>query len=176
MNPLDIIITIILSYCLIRGGFRGLIREVSAIIGVLGGFFLAVNFYRPLAVFLQKQLGINSPFLNILSFMIIFGGVLIAISLLATAIRRMLEASDLTWFDRFCGVLIGAAKALLISAVIVVALTAFLPKNALLVRESLMAPYISIVAQQMAKVVSKDMKEQYNQKITELKKAWRQTT
>ena len=174
MNPLDIVITIILSYCLIRGGFRGLVKEVSAIIGVLGGFFLAVNYYRPIAKILGKQVG-ETPFLNILSFMIIFGVTLILVSLIGMAIKRMLESSDLSWFDRFGGCIIGTAKALLISAVIVVALTTFLPKGAPLVRESLMAPYITLIAQQMAKVVTQDMKQQYNKKITELKKAWRQS-
>jgi len=37
MNPFDTIIAIILGYCLIRGFFRGLIKELSSIIGVLGG-------------------------------------------------------------------------------------------------------------------------------------------
>ena len=172
MNPLDIIITIIISYCLIRGGFRGLIKEVSAIIGVLGGFFLAVNYYRPVAGILAKQVG-ETPFLNILSFMIIFSGTLILVSFMGMAIKRMLESSDLNWFDRFCGCLVGTTKALLISAVIVMVLTTFLPKGAPLVRESLMAPYITLIAQQMNKVVSRDMKRQYHKKMTELKKAWR---
>ncbi|MDM8541749.1 CvpA family protein [Desulfococcaceae bacterium HSG9] len=174
MNLLDIVITIILSYCLIRGGFRGLIKEVSAIIGVLGGFFLAVNYYRPIAQVLQKQAG-ETPFMNILAFMIIFGATLIIVNLIGMAIKRMLEASDLTWFDRFCGCIIGTVKALLISAVIVVALTTFLPKGAPLVRESLMAPYITLIAQQMAKVVTQDMKQRYNDKMIELKKEWRQS-
>ncbi len=175
MNPLDIVITIILSYCLIRGGFRGLVKEVSAIIGVLGGFFLAVNYYRPIALILQQQIG-DTPFLNILSFMIIFGVTLILVNLIGMAIKRLLEASDLTWFDRFCGCIIGTAKALLISAVIVMLLTIFLPKGAPLVRESLMAPYITLIARQMAKVITQDMKQQYNKKMIELKKAWQQST
>ena len=175
MNPLDIVITIILSYCLIRGGFRGLVKEVSAIIGVLGGFFLAVNYYHPIALILQKQIG-DTPFLNILSFMIIFGVTLFLVNLIGIVIKRMLESSNLTWFDRFCGCIIGTAKALLISAVIVVALTTFLPKSAPLVRESLMAPYITLIAQEMAKVATQDMKQQYNKKMTDLKKAWQQST
>jgi len=174
MNPLDIIITTILSYCLIRGGFRGLIKEVSAIIGVLGGFFLAVNYYRPIALILQKQTG-ETPFINILSFMIIFGVTLFLVNLIGMAIKRMLESSDLTWFDRFCGCIIGTIKAVLISAIIVVALTIFLPKGAPLVRDSLMAPYITIIAQEMAKMVTQDMKQQYNKKMTELKKIWQQS-
>ncbi len=175
MNPLDIVITIILSYCLIRGGFRGLIKEISAIIGVLGGFFLAINHYRPIAQILQKQIG-DIPFLNILSFMIIFGVTLILVNLIGMAIKRLLEASDLTWFDRFCGCIIGTAKALLISAVIVMVLTIFLPKGAPLVKDSLMAPYITLIARQMAKVITQDMKQQYNKKMIELKKAWQQST
>ncbi|MGD9259358.1 MAG: CvpA family protein, partial [Desulfobacterales bacterium] len=38
MNPFDILIIIILGYSLIRGLFRGLVKEVASIIGVLGGF------------------------------------------------------------------------------------------------------------------------------------------
>jgi membrane protein required for colicin V production len=38
MNPF---ILTILSYGLIRGIFRGLVREISSIVGVLGGFYAA---------------------------------------------------------------------------------------------------------------------------------------
>ncbi|PQP34359.1 colicin V production protein, partial [Desulfobacteraceae bacterium SEEP-SAG9] len=33
MNPLDILIIVIAGFCLIRGIFRGLIKELSSIIG-----------------------------------------------------------------------------------------------------------------------------------------------
>ena len=44
MNYLDIIIVVILSYCVIRGVFRGLIKELSSIIGVFGGFYAAYTY------------------------------------------------------------------------------------------------------------------------------------
>ncbi|MGD9324868.1 MAG: CvpA family protein, partial [Desulfobacterales bacterium] len=34
MNPFDIIIIVILGYSLVRGIFRGLVKEVSSIVGV----------------------------------------------------------------------------------------------------------------------------------------------
>ena len=38
MNPFDVFIIIILGYSIVRGLFRGLVKEASSIIGVLGGF------------------------------------------------------------------------------------------------------------------------------------------
>ena len=45
MNPFDILMLIILAYGLIRGIFRGLVRELASIIGVLGGFYAAYSYY-----------------------------------------------------------------------------------------------------------------------------------
>ena len=45
MNPFDMVIVVILSFCLIRGFFRGLIKELASIVGVLGGFYAAYTYY-----------------------------------------------------------------------------------------------------------------------------------
>ncbi len=44
MNIFDIVIIVIVSFCLIRGIFNGLVGEVSGIIGVYAGFYGA---YKP---------------------------------------------------------------------------------------------------------------------------------
>jgi len=43
MNALDVVIAVIVGFCLIRGIFRGLIKELSSIIGVFAGFYFAGN-------------------------------------------------------------------------------------------------------------------------------------
>ncbi len=45
MNPFDILVAALSAYCLVRGVFRGLIREVASLVGVLGGFWCAYSFY-----------------------------------------------------------------------------------------------------------------------------------
>ncbi len=171
MNYLDIIIVVILSYCVIRGVFRGLIKELSSIIGVFGGFYAAYTYYMVVAKLLSKW--ISSPeYLNILSFMLIFCGVFLVISILGVIINYLLKLAFLGWFDRFCGAVFGAMKGMLIVSVILISLTTFLPKGTPVIKDSLLSPHVTLISEKMIKVVPKDMKDVFTTKITELKKEW----
>jgi membrane protein required for colicin V production len=63
-------------------------------------------------------------------------------------------------------------KGILIVSVLLIALTAFLPKNTPIIKDSLLAPYVTLVSEKMAKVISKDMKHDFSTKIATIKKAW----
>jgi len=94
MNPFDIIIIVILGYSLVRGVFRGLVKEVSSIVGVLGGFYAAFTYYTMLAKILSGL--IKEPaYLNILSFLIIFCSVLIIVGVLGIIIKYLLNIAFL---------------------------------------------------------------------------------
>ena len=172
MNFFDIIIIIILGFCVIRGVFRGLIKELSSIIGVLGGFFAAYSYYMVLARPLSRWIS-NVGYLNILSFLIIFCGILIIISILGVVIKYVLNIAFLGWVDRICGAWFGITKGILIAAVLLITLTAFLPRNAPVIKNSILAPHVTLISEKMAKVVSKDMKHNFTAKIAALKKAWK---
>ena len=171
MNPLDTVITIILGYCLIRGFFRGLVKEISSIIGVLGGLYAGYTYYqniaRPLGVWIA-----NTAYLNIVSFLLLFCGVFVVVSVVGVIIKYLLNIAFLGWVDRFCGVVFGVAKGVLIASVILMILTAFLPKGAPLIKDSMLAPHVARVSEIMAQLVSKDMQQEFSSKITELKKSW----
>jgi len=171
MNYLDIIIVVILSYCVIRGVFRGLVKELSSIIGVFGGFYAAYTYYMVVAKLLSEWIA-NPGYLNILSFMIIFCGVFLVISILGVIINYLLKLAFLGWFDRFCGAVFGAMKGMLIVSVILIALTTFLPKGTPVIKDSLLSPHVTLVSEKMIKVVPKDMKDAFSTKIKELKKEW----
>jgi len=172
VNFFDIIVIVILGYCLIRGVFRGLIKELSSIIGVLGGFYAAFTYYMLLAKPLSKWIT-NTGYLNILSFLIIFCGVFIIISILGVIINYLLKIAFLSWLDRILGSVFGAMKGILIVSVLLIALTAFLPKGTPVIKDSLLSPYVTLVSEKIAKVVSKDMKHAFSAKIATIKKAWK---
>ena len=172
MNFFDIIIIIILGFCVIRGVFRGLIKELSSIIGVLGGFYAAYSYYMVLARPLSRWIS-NVAYLNISSFLIIFCGVLIIISILGVVIKYVLNIAFLGWVDRICGAGFGIIKGILIASVLLITLTAFLPRNAPVIKNSMLAPHVTLVSEKMAKVVSKDMKHNFTAKLAELKKVWK---
>lgn len=171
MNLLDIFITVVLAYCLIRGIFRGLIKEVSAIVGVLAGFYAAYTHYPVVADLLERWVA-NTAYLNILSFLVIFCSVFILVSVLGIIIKYILKIAFLGWVDRICGAGFGLVKGILIVSVVLITLTAFLQKGTPLIRDSLLAPHVTVISEKMAKVVSKDMKRAFGDKLDELKKAW----
>jgi membrane protein required for colicin V production len=172
MNPFDVFIVFFASYFIIRGIFRGLIREVAAIVGVLGGFYLAYTYYPLISKFLSDWLHLTQ-YIHLLSFMIIFCAVFITISFAGAAFKYLLNVVHMSWFDRICGAGLGAVKTILMTSVVLMALTAFLPKDAPIIRKSLLAPYVMVLSGQMAKLVSEDMKQKYKSKVDELKKSWK---
>ena len=172
MNPFDMVIIVILGFCLVRGIFRGLVKEMSSIIGVLAGFYAAYTYYIEFSRLLSPIIS-NTAWLNILSVLIIFCVIFLIISILGVAIKYLLNIAFMGWFDRVCGAVFGVLKAILIVSVLFMVFTAFLPNRHPLVRESLLAPYVALVSEKMARVVSKEMKQEFSTKIGELRKSWK---
>ena len=173
MNLFDIVIVMIVGYCLIRGIFRGIIKELSSIIGVLGGFYAAYTYYMDVARLLSRWIS-YTPFLNIASFLIIFCGIFFIISILGIIIKYLFRIAFLGLVDRICGAGFGVIKGGLIVSVLLIMLTAFLPKGSPVIKGSLLSPYVATISENMAKVVSKEMKRKFLYKIEVIKKSWKQ--
>ena len=172
MNKFDMLIIVILAFCVIRGVFRGLIKELSSIIGVLAGFYAAYSYYMVIAKLLSRWIS-STAYLNILSFLILFCGVFFIISILGVVIKYVLDIAFMGWVDRVCGAGFGIIKGILIISVLLIIFTAFLPKNASFVKDSVLASHVAFVSERMARIVSKDLKIEFLSKISELKKSWK---
>jgi membrane protein required for colicin V production len=171
MNTFDIIISAIFGYCLVRGLFRGLIKELASIIGVLSGFYAAYTYYQEVARMMSDWIS-NTGYLNIVSFMIIFCFIFIIISIIGILIKYLLNIVFLGWIDRLFGAVFGMIKAILIASVLLITFTSFLPGGGSIIENSVLAPHVSMISEKMAKVISKDMKKEFQSNIWELKKSW----
>jgi membrane protein required for colicin V production len=143
-----------------------------SLIGVLGGFYAAYTYYMVLAKPLSRWID-NTGYLNILSFLIIFCFVFIIISILGIIIHYILNIAFLGWVDRICGAIFGTMKGILIASVLLITFTAFLPKGAPFIKDSILSPHVALVAEKMVKVVPKNMRHTFFAKLTESKKAWK---
>jgi membrane protein required for colicin V production len=172
MNPFDVFIIIVVCYSVVRGLFRGLVKEVSSIMGVLGGFYAAYSYY-PVVAKLITGIVRDPSYLNILSFLIIFCAILIIISIIGVVIKYLLNVAFLGWIDRLCGVIFGLIKGVLIVTVLFIILTTFLPRGAALIKQSVLAPHVIWISERMVNVVSKEIRQDFFGKLGEFKKAWK---
>ena len=171
MNLLDLVLAAIVGYCLVRGVFRGLIKELSSIIGVAGGFYAAYTYYPLLAKQLVHWIT-NPGYRHIISFLIIFTVVCVVVSILGVVIKYLMNIAFLGWTDRFSGALFGTIKGVLITAVVILVLTTFLPKKATIIEKSWIAQNTMRISAFLVKVTPREMKQSFRIKMKELNTSW----
>ncbi|MBT3178614.1 MAG: CvpA family protein [Desulfobacula sp.] len=155
MNTFDIVIIVVISFCLIRGIFKGLIGEISGIIGVYAGFYGAYTYYPLIAVYAREWIE-NTDTRNLIAFFILFCGILIIVSLISVLIHKFLKFAFLGWLDRILGLVFGGAKGILIVSVFFIMITTFLPKSSNILTGSQFSPYVAQVSKAMTFFVSKN--------------------
>lgn len=174
MNPFDIVIVVVIAFCLIRGAFRGIIKEASSIIGVIAGVCAGYIYYKQLAVLLEKfgQIFPNSAYINIISFLVLFCIVFAAVSALGILIKYLLKIVFLAWIDKLCGAGFGFIKGVMIVSVLLMILTTFLDPGVSIIKNSVLCPYVSTASEAMSRFASKEMRNKFSSKIEVAKKSW----
>ncbi len=161
MNGFDLVVLVIFLFCMIRGVFRGLIREVSGIVGVFAGFYGAFTYYAmvsPHLVFLIQAPAIR----HLVSFGLLFCGIVITVGLVAALIRKLLHVIFLGWVDRTFGLIFGAAKGILVVSVLFIMLTTFVPGGAAsLMNRSETAPYLAQISGTMTLFISRNLRRDF---------------
>jgi membrane protein required for colicin V production len=118
MNYLDIIICIPVAWGLYKGFTKGLILEVASLFSLLGAVWVALNFSDFIARFIRDKLGWTNQYVPVISFVVLFIGVLAGVYLLAKLVERSIDAASLGPVNRVLGALFGAFKFALILSVI----------------------------------------------------------
>jgi len=143
MNILDIIFSAIVALLFLRGIVRGLVVEAASILGAVAGFFLARSHHARVSPLLAPF--VPAPWDTLAAYLGIFLATLIATSLLAAGIRKLLTITFAAWIDSFFGGVVGLAKGLVVCLIIFVALARFTP-DAAFMASSLSAPYLKRAA------------------------------
>jgi len=169
MNPFDMAILVVFGYCVIRGIFRGLIREVTSLVGLAVGFYVAYSWHGMVSPYVSQW--ITQPvYASVAAFALLFCGVFLAITVVGILIRLVIKVVLLGVVDRIFGGVFGAMKAVLIVSFGYIFLVTFLPGGGgNMVRESRLAPGVNQTARTIISVVPEEVRISYQKKIQELK-------
>ena len=142
MGLVDIAILVILCFFLLKGIFRGLLREVCSLLGlVLGGVF-AFTFHLPLAQFLQDSFTLPSQLCVWGSFLAIFLLMVILFAVIGFVLNRFVKIIFLGGFNRLAGAVFGIVQGVVLLAMIVLALNSSVAPAAVkgMIKRSQLAP------------------------------------
>lgn len=171
MNTLDVIFLVLIGASVIYSLIRGLVREIFSFLSLILGFFGASYGYSAMANWLKRWVE-NEILAQILGFAILFLLIALAISLLGKALSGLVKKVDLGWADRVGGAAFGFLKAVLLIAIILLVLTAFLPPKSKVITESKISPTALAIARGLSILVPEKFRVAYSEKEKALKKYW----
>ena len=120
MATFDYVVIGIVTISLVLGLWRGVVSELIALMAWVTGFMAALEFGADAghAVFA----GLTDPALRVLAgCVLVFVGVLVAMSVIRLAVRSMVKALGLSLSDRLLGMFFGLARGVLLVMMLVAA-------------------------------------------------------
>lgn len=141
MHLIDWIIIGVIFLSVIISAVRGFIKEALSLIIWILGFILASVFYLKLAPLLEGIV-VTASLRAIVSWLLIFTGVLLIGALINFLINKLVESTGLSGTDRLIGTIFGAVRGLVVVMAFIIILPKALPvKEDNWWRESLLIPY-----------------------------------
>jgi len=173
VNWLDIVLIGIAAVSTLAGFARGLTRMVVGCGATLLALILSLGFYGIPGGFFEG-LGMTRQLANFLGFIAVFAGVLIAGTLIAALLGKLLKLVGLSIMDRLAGGLLGFLRGAAIGVVIVMAMAAFAPKPPpAAVRNSRCAPYLIAAGGAVARFAPRELRDAFEKSRNKLEQAWR---
>ena len=123
MNYLDLIIAVPLLYGLIKGFSNGLIKEVTALLALVVGVYVAINFSEYLEPKVVDTLGGYEEFVSVIAFGILFLVSVLCVRTLGFVIDKLTKALSLGIVSRFLGGIFGVLKVLVIFSFLLFVIT-----------------------------------------------------
>lgn len=175
MNWLDLVLAAIFGISVGTGIWKGFFRLSIGLAATVLSILLACWFYGIAAAMFSPYVK-QQQFANLLGFLTI----LVTVQLIGVGLAKLLavlfKKAGLGWMDRLLGGAFGLVRAILVSSVFVMILTAFswsaFPVS---VAESSLAPYVMEGAQILVYLTPREIRDGFHENYEKLKKTWNKT-
>ena len=166
MNAIDIGIIVITIFFVVRGIFRGFFKEIGSISGLILGIWVANSCYHILVEYITSYVDIAwRNALSVICFALIFIIVMVVCVLIGWALQRFAKAVFFGWLDRSLGATLALVKSVLISYLIILAVTFFLPAQQPIIVQSKLAPVIISLYQSGSDMIPRETYEKWKNRF-----------
>ncbi len=150
MGVLDIIFIIPIVWLAYKGFSKGLIIELATLAALILGIYASLHFSYLTADFLKEHFEMDQKYLGILSFIITFILVVIALNLIGKLLEKIIDLVALSFLNKSFGGFFGVLKAVIFLSFIIYFVNKF-DKNRYifspsLTSESMLYTYVEDVA------------------------------
>jgi membrane protein required for colicin V production len=118
-NPVDLFIVATALISLILGLWKGFVRSLTALTGLVLGFIVAGKYYPEVQVYVYKISSLNPQIAMIISMLALFVLVQAVFVLIRKLMDALIDIARLGWLDRVMGAMMGASTGLILVASVV---------------------------------------------------------
>jgi membrane protein required for colicin V production len=162
MSTFDIIALTVIGMLTIIGLWKGMVRQIFGLLGIIGGYMFAVKFYQQCSNFLTD---IHPNTAKAVSFIAIFLVCILVAHLIGWGVGRLFAVAKLGFLNRAGGGLLGFLKGWVIVSIAVMVLTVFISVDHSLFKKSSTIKYILPVTTVLKEITRGDIKNKYNEKV-----------
>ena len=174
LNAFDVLLLVFVFLLVLRGVLSGLTRLLIGTAALIAAFMLATQFHGSVADIMVRIVDMPEPANELAAYAVIFLGTMLAGSLVASRLGRLRTMTMFGWADRLAGGAAGLLVALLSTALVVLPVVAYTPSGATLLRDSVLAPYVTVVADIANTLVPERLAERYRERTESLRQHWRE--
>lgn len=106
---IDIVFAVLMVLAVWKGYSRGLIVGLFSLVAVIIGLAAAMKLSAVVAAYIGKSVKVSDEWLPVISFIVVFVGVILLIRLGANAIERTVEVVTLGWLNKLGGIVLYVA-------------------------------------------------------------------
>lgn len=118
MNLIDIFLLIPLLLGLYRGYAKGIIRQITGLVGVIAAIFISLIYSSEIVKYILPKGFISEQWTPIVGFILCFFVVLIAVNIIGAIISKATKTIGLGFIERIAGALLGGLKMFLFTMAI----------------------------------------------------------
>jgi membrane protein required for colicin V production len=165
MGLLDLLIVAFMVFLIVRGIFRGFVREVGSLAGIVLGIWAACVYHPQMTAVLSRFLP-PWEYLPLVGMALVMIAVLVLFNVAAWLLHKFIKKVFLGWADRTLGAGLAVLKGIVMVHFAILVVTFFVPPASSFIADSRLAPVVVRSYQAMIGVISPETYEKMKKTFT----------